>query len=71
MPANKGTLGSHRFLAFTDICLAVIPISIVRKLQLSLKKKVGLSILLGMGILYEPHPLQKAFHSPGITYLRR
>ncbi|KAL8761456.1 MAG: hypothetical protein Q9184_002413 [Pyrenodesmia sp. 2 TL-2023] len=38
------------FLAFTDICLAIIPITIVQKLQLSSKKKVGLSILLGMGI---------------------
>ncbi|KAL8650283.1 MAG: hypothetical protein Q9210_003916 [Variospora velana] len=41
------------FLAFTDICLAVIPITIVQKLQLSLKKKAGLSILLGMGIFNE------------------
>lgn len=44
------------FLAFTDVCLAVIPITIVQNLQLSLKKKVGLSFLLGMGILYEPLP---------------
>ncbi|KAL8987460.1 MAG: hypothetical protein Q9177_003327 [Variospora cf. flavescens] len=41
------------FLAFTDACLAVIPITIVQKLQLSLKKKAGLSVLLGMGIFNE------------------
>lgn len=49
--------GKHRltpiqgFLAFTDLCLAILPFTIVQKLQLSLKKKAGLSVLLGMGIL--------------------
>ena len=40
------------YWAFLDFALAFIPIDMVWKLQLSLKKKLALSCLLGMGVLY-------------------
>ncbi|KAL8880743.1 MAG: hypothetical protein Q9192_007953, partial [Flavoplaca navasiana] len=38
------------YWAFLDFALAIIPVDIIWKLQLSTKKKVGLSILLSAGI---------------------
>ena len=37
--------------ALMDICLALLPVTIIPQLQLSIRKKVGLCILLGLGIL--------------------
>lgn len=39
------------WLAFTDVALALLPITIIRNLQLSIKKKLGLCALMGLGIL--------------------
>ena len=35
-----------------DLCLALLPITIVRKLNLALQKKIALGVLLSCGILY-------------------
>ena len=42
---------SAGYWAFLDFALAIIPVDIIWKLQLSRKKKVGLSLLLSAGIL--------------------
>jgi len=34
-----------------DLCFAVLPISVFWTLKLSLKKRVGLCVLTGMGVL--------------------
>lgn len=39
------------WLAFTDVALALLPITIIQNLQLSIKKKLGLCALMGLGIL--------------------
>lgn len=39
------------YLAFLDIALALLPITIMWNLQLSLKKKVGICALMGLGVL--------------------
>lgn len=39
------------WLALMDIALALLPITIINKLQLSTKKKLGLCTLMGLGIL--------------------
>ena len=39
------------WLAFIDLALALLPITIMWKLQLGLKKKVGISVVLGLGVL--------------------
>ena len=36
-----------------DICIAILPITIFWNLHMSLKKRVGLCTLMGMGILYD------------------
>ena len=38
------------WLAFMDLCLVILPISIIWNLQLNWHKKVGLSALMGMGV---------------------
>ena len=38
--------------AFMDFALAILPVSIVGNLKMDMKRKVGLCILLGLGILY-------------------
>lgn len=45
---------SAGYWAFLDFALAIIPVDIIWKLQLSRKKKVGLSLLLSAGILSVP-----------------
>lgn len=37
--------------AFVDFVLAFLPVTLIWKLQLDVKKKVGLAILLGCGIV--------------------
>ena len=39
------------YLAFLDIALALLPVTIMWNLQLSLKKKVGLCAIMGLGVL--------------------
>ena len=39
------------YLAFLDLALALLPITIIWNLQLSLKKKVGLCAVMGLGVL--------------------
>ena len=39
------------YSAFIDLFLAVYPASVLFKLQLNLKKKVGLSCALGLGVM--------------------
>ena len=39
------------WLAFIDLALALLPITIMWNLQLSLKKKVGISAVMGLGVL--------------------
>ena len=34
-----------------DICCVVLPLFVVSKLQVSLREKVGLSMVLGLGLL--------------------
>ena len=38
-----------------DFALAILPVSIVWNLKMNIKRKVGLCILLGLGILYVSH----------------
>lgn len=38
--------------AFLDLFLAVYPATVLHRLQMNRKKKIGLMIILGMGILY-------------------
>lgn len=40
------------YSAFVDFALALFPITIVWDLKLSMKKRVGLSVLLGLGVLW-------------------
>ena len=37
--------------AFMDVCLAFLPVTIIWKLHMTIKKRLGLCILLGLGIL--------------------
>ncbi|KAL8895851.1 MAG: hypothetical protein Q9207_007983 [Kuettlingeria erythrocarpa] len=53
IPLNTWNLVIASYWAFLDFALAIIPVDIIWKLQLSTKKKVGLSLLLSMGILIE------------------
>ena len=39
------------YLAFLDLTLALLPITIMWNLQLSLKKKVGICAIMGLGVL--------------------
>ena len=39
------------YLAFLNLALALLPITIIWNLQLSLKKKVGLCAVMGLGVL--------------------
>ena len=39
------------WLAFIDLALALLPITIMWNLQLSLRKKVGISAVMGLGVL--------------------
>ena len=48
---DRGTNHSTGWLAFSDVVLALFPMTIVWKLNLSLKKKAALCSLMGMGIL--------------------
>ncbi|KAF7528052.1 hypothetical protein G7054_g10244 [Neopestalotiopsis clavispora] len=48
--ANWGTFGSS-YSAFLDFALALLPITILRGLQMSLKKKISLAALLSAGVL--------------------
>lgn len=38
--------------AFLDLFLAVYPATVLYRLQMNRKKKIGLMMILGMGILY-------------------
>jgi hypothetical protein len=40
--------------ALVDLFLAVYPATVLWKLQMNRKKKIGLSVILGMGILFVP-----------------
>ena len=40
------------WLAFIDLALALLPITIMWNLQLSLKSKSGISAIMGLGVLY-------------------
>ena len=40
------------YFAFIDFVLALLPLAIIRKLQISIVKKVALGFLLSLGILY-------------------
>ena len=40
------------WLAFIDLALALLPITIMWNLQLSLEKKIGISAVMGLGVLY-------------------
>ena len=40
------------WLAFIDLALALLPITIMWNLQLSLEKKFGISAIMGLGVLY-------------------
>lgn len=44
-------IGESGYWAFLDFALAAIPIDIVWKLQIDLRKKIMISCLLGMGVL--------------------
>lgn len=48
--SNFSIYGSSAF-AFVDFVLAFLPVTLIWKLQLDVKKKVGLAILLGCGIV--------------------
>ena len=39
------------FFAFADLALALLPITFISELQVSVRQKIGLSIVLGLGIL--------------------
>lgn len=39
------------WLAFTDVFLALLPISIIYALNIPTRKKIGLCTILGLGIL--------------------
>ena len=41
------------WLAFLDLTLALLPITIMWNLQLSLKRKFGISTVMGLGVLYD------------------
>lgn len=48
-----GSLLKHTaYNAFIDFCLALLPLTIVWKLNLNNRRKFALSILLSLGILY-------------------
>ncbi|KAL8995730.1 MAG: hypothetical protein Q9169_004588 [Polycauliona sp. 2 TL-2023] len=49
-PLNTHKTMEPRYWAFLDFALAIIPVDIIWKLQLSTKKKIGLSLLLSAGI---------------------
>lgn len=44
------------WLAFIDLALALLPITIMWNLQISLKKKFGICGLMGLGVLWVQHP---------------
>lgn len=44
-------LTSIAYSAFVDLYLAVYPMTVLFKLQLNIRKKIGLSCVLGLGIL--------------------
>lgn len=44
------------YSAFTDLLLAIVPAAAFWKLQLQLKTKIGLCILMGMTALYASFP---------------
>lgn len=44
--------------AFLDLFLAVYPATVLYRLQMNRKKKIGLMMILGMGLLYAPLLLQ-------------
>ncbi|KAI4096190.1 MAG: hypothetical protein LQ339_007037 [Xanthoria mediterranea] len=50
IPVNTWNQVIASYWAFLDFALAIIPVDIIWKLQLSRKKKVGLSLLLSAGI---------------------
>ncbi|CAD6588649.1 MAG: hypothetical protein ASARMPREDX12_003397 [Alectoria sarmentosa] len=50
IPVNTWDLVIASYWAFLDFALAFIPVDIVWKLQLSLRKKLLLTLLLGMGV---------------------
>ena len=39
------------YLAFMDLCLALLPITIIWNLQIAAKKKAAMGLILGMGVL--------------------
>lgn len=51
IPVNTWDLIIASYWAFLDFALAFIPVDIVWKLQLSLQKRLLLTLLLGMGVL--------------------
>ncbi|KAL8856794.1 MAG: hypothetical protein Q9178_006631 [Gyalolechia marmorata] len=51
VPLNTWNQVIASYWAFLDFALVIIPVDIIWKLQLSTKKKVGLSLLLSAGIL--------------------
>ena len=46
---------STGYAAFQDLALAIIPITFIYKLQLSLHKRLSLCLVLGVGALYDFH----------------
>ena len=63
------------FSAALDLTYALFPAIMIAKLQMSRERKVGLTILMGLGVLYElflilgrekftniPFSLQRSFH---------
>lgn len=48
------TRGHPGYFAWLDFVLAIVPASIVWKLQMAMRKKLALCALLGMGVLYVP-----------------
>ena len=47
--ATRCTLG---WLAFMDVALALFPITIIQKLSIARRTKIGLCLLLGLEVLY-------------------
>ena len=39
------------YLAFMDLSLALLPVTIIWNLQMTVKKKAGLGLILGLGVL--------------------
>ncbi|OJJ08288.1 hypothetical protein ASPVEDRAFT_155969 [Aspergillus versicolor CBS 583.65] len=53
--------------AFTDLILAIYPLFTIRRLQMAIKVKLGLAVVLSLGIIAMIAAIIKTTHLPGLT----